>query len=53
MSHLALVFIQYTLSIYFCLNCVGSVRILLTDRNKLVMAVGGATALAAGVYTTR
>ncbi|XP_022949773.1 ATPase family AAA domain-containing protein 3 [Cucurbita moschata] len=31
----------------------GSVRILLTDRNKLVMAVGGATALAAGVYTTR
>ncbi|KAG7026788.1 ATPase family AAA domain-containing protein 3 [Cucurbita argyrosperma subsp. argyrosperma] len=29
------------------------VRILLTDRNKLVLTVGGATALAAGVYTTR
>nr|GMD00859.1 ATPase family AAA domain-containing protein 3C-like [Ipomoea batatas] len=28
-------------------------RILLTDRSKLIMAVGGATALAAGVYTTR
>ncbi|KAK6150887.1 hypothetical protein DH2020_015819 [Rehmannia glutinosa] len=31
----------------------GGVRILLTDRSKLVMTVGGATALAAGVYTTR
>ncbi|XP_023517315.1 ATPase family AAA domain-containing protein 3C-like [Cucurbita pepo subsp. pepo] len=31
----------------------GGVRILLTDRNKLVLTVGGATALAAGVYTTR
>lgn len=29
------------------------VRSLLTDRNKLVMTVGGATALAAGIYTTR
>ncbi|RAL52530.1 hypothetical protein DM860_017224 [Cuscuta australis] len=28
-------------------------RVLLTDRSKLIMAVGGATALAAGVYTTR
>ncbi|XP_031255190.1 ATPase family AAA domain-containing protein 3 isoform X2 [Pistacia vera] len=28
-------------------------RTLLTDRNKLVMTVGGATALAAGIYTTR
>lgn len=28
-------------------------RDLLTDRRKLVMAVGGVTALAAGVYTTR
>ncbi|KAK6796658.1 hypothetical protein RDI58_004359 [Solanum bulbocastanum] len=28
-------------------------RILLTDRSKLVMTVGGVTALAAGVYTTR
>ncbi|XP_051140805.1 uncharacterized protein LOC127258146 [Andrographis paniculata] len=28
-------------------------RILLTDRSKLMMTVGGATALAAGVYTTR
>ncbi|KAL6224627.1 PREDICTED: ATPase family AAA domain-containing protein 3-A [Fragaria vesca subsp. vesca] len=31
----------------------GGFRTLLTDRNKLVMTVGGATALAAGVYTTR
>ncbi|KAL6007190.1 hypothetical protein ACLOJK_032686 [Asimina triloba] len=31
----------------------GGFRILLTDRSKLIMAVGGATALAAGVYTTR
>ncbi|KAF8405237.1 hypothetical protein HHK36_010138 [Tetracentron sinense] len=31
----------------------GGVRILLTDRSKLIVAVGGATALAAGVYTTR
>ncbi|XP_076916333.1 uncharacterized protein LOC143576007 [Bidens hawaiensis] len=29
------------------------VRMLLTDRSKLVMTVGGVTALAAGVYTTR
>ncbi|RDX90586.1 ATPase family AAA domain-containing protein 3-A, partial [Mucuna pruriens] len=28
-------------------------RALLTDRDKLLMTVGGATALAAGVYTTR
>ncbi|RVW51834.1 ATPase family AAA domain-containing protein 3 [Vitis vinifera] len=28
-------------------------RVLLTDRNKLLMAIGGATAVAAGVYTTR
>ncbi|KAM3709550.1 hypothetical protein ACJW31_02G180400 [Castanea mollissima] len=31
----------------------GGFRVLLTDRNKLIMTVGGATALAAGVYTTR
>lgn len=31
----------------------GGLRELLTDRNKLVMTVGGATALAAGVYMTR
>ncbi|KAM0970425.1 hypothetical protein FF1_018508 [Malus domestica] len=31
----------------------GGIRTLLTDRNKLVMTVGGATAVAAGVYTTR
>ncbi|KAJ0962873.1 hypothetical protein J5N97_027995 [Dioscorea zingiberensis] len=28
-------------------------RMLLTDQSKLIMAVGGVTALAAGVYTTR
>lgn len=31
----------------------GGVRVLLTDRGKLVMTIGGVTALAAGVYTTR
>ncbi|XP_020251570.1 ATPase family AAA domain-containing protein 3-A-like [Asparagus officinalis] len=31
----------------------GGFRMLLTDRGKLIMAVGGVTALAAGVYTTR
>ncbi|KAK9093929.1 hypothetical protein Scep_025398 [Stephania cephalantha] len=31
----------------------GGLRAILTDQNKLVVAVGGATALAAGVYTTR
>ncbi|KAL1555739.1 ATPase family AAA domain-containing protein 3C-like [Salvia divinorum] len=31
----------------------GGFRVLLTDRSRLVMTVGGATALAAGVYTTR
>ncbi|OVA18738.1 AAA+ ATPase domain [Macleaya cordata] len=31
----------------------GGFRILFTDRTKLIMAIGGATALAAGVYTTR
>jgi ATPase family AAA domain-containing protein 3A/B len=31
----------------------GGFRMILTDRSKLVMAVGGVTALADGVYTTR
>ncbi|KAM3243150.1 hypothetical protein ACQJBY_055236 [Aegilops geniculata] len=31
----------------------GGLRTLLTDRSKLVMGIGGVTALAAGVYTTR
>ncbi|XP_052197851.1 uncharacterized protein LOC127804846 [Diospyros lotus] len=31
----------------------GGFRVLLNDRSKLLMTVGGATALAAGVYTTR
>ncbi|XP_078428538.1 uncharacterized protein LOC144700856 [Wolffia australiana] len=31
----------------------GGFRMLLTDRSTLLMAVGGGTALAAGVYTTR
>lgn len=32
---------------------VGGLRAILTDQNKMVVAVGGITALAAGVYTTR
>ncbi|KAF0934703.1 hypothetical protein E2562_026448 [Oryza meyeriana var. granulata] len=31
----------------------GGLRTILTDQDKLVVAVGGATALAAGIYTTR
>lgn len=31
----------------------GGLRAILTDRDKLVVAVGGVTALAAGIYTTR
>ncbi|XP_047177000.1 ATPase family AAA domain-containing protein 3-B-like [Vigna umbellata] len=31
----------------------GGIKAILTDQNKLVVAVGGVTALAAGVYTTR
>ncbi|KAK9075282.1 hypothetical protein SSX86_003605 [Deinandra increscens subsp. villosa] len=31
----------------------GGLRTILTDQNKLVVAVGGVTALAAGIYTTR
>uniref|UniRef100_A0ACD5YUB3 Uncharacterized protein n=1 Tax=Avena sativa TaxID=4498 RepID=A0ACD5YUB3_AVESA len=31
----------------------GGLRTVLTDRSKLVMGIGGVTALAAGVYTTR
>lgn len=31
----------------------GGLRAILTDQDKLVVAVGGVTALAAGVYTTR
>ncbi|URD95506.1 hypothetical protein MUK42_30522 [Musa troglodytarum] len=31
----------------------GGLRAILTDQNKLVIAVGGVTAVAAGIYTTR
>ncbi|KAL5699119.1 hypothetical protein ACHQM5_030063 [Ranunculus cassubicifolius] len=31
----------------------GGLKIILTDQNKLIVAVGGVTALAAGVYSTR
>ena len=31
----------------------GGLRTILTDRDKLVVTIGGVTALAAGVYTTR
>ena len=31
----------------------GGLRAILTDQNKLVVTVGGVTALAAGIYTTR
>lgn len=36
-----------------CLSFPGGFRAILTDQNKLVVFVGGVTALAAGVYTTR
>jgi len=35
------------------LSFAGGFKAILTDRNKLVVTVGGVTALAAGVYTTR
>ena len=35
------------------LSFVGGLHAILTDQNKLVVAVGGVTALAAGIYTTR
>lgn len=38
---------------YYHMKLAGGFRTLLTDRNKLIMTVGGATALAAGIYTTR
>ncbi|KAL5709533.1 hypothetical protein ACHQM5_020213 [Ranunculus cassubicifolius] len=31
----------------------GGLKVILTDQNKLIVAVGGVTALAAGVYSTR
>uniref|UniRef100_R7W784 ATPase family AAA domain-containing protein 3 n=1 Tax=Aegilops tauschii TaxID=37682 RepID=R7W784_AEGTA len=37
----------------FSCGSAGGLRTLLTDRSKLVMGIGGVTALAAGVYTTR
>lgn len=38
---------------FFVLSTAGGLRAILTDQNKLVVAVGGLTALAAGIYTTR
>lgn len=38
---------------FYIIKLAGGFRTLLTDRNRLIMTVGGATALAAGVYTTR
>lgn len=32
---------------------VGGLKAVLTDQNKLIVLVGGVTALAAGVYTSR
>lgn len=37
----------------FITSNAGGLRAILTDQNKLVVAVGGVTALAAGIYTTR
>ena len=34
-------------------SSVGGLRAILTDQNKLVVAVGGVIALAVGIYTTR
>lgn len=35
------------------LSFTGGLHAILTDQNKLVVTVGGVTALAAGIYTTR
>lgn len=37
----------------FLLFLLGGLRTILTDTDKLVVAVGGVTALALGIYTTR
>lgn len=44
---------KYDLSDVKIFIYVGGFRAILTDQNKLVVAVGGVTALAAGIYTTR
>ena len=41
------------LLLFFSYFFIGGLRAILTDQNKLVVAVGGVTALAAGIYTTR
>lgn len=38
---------------FYIMFYAGGLRAILTDQNKLVVAVGGVTALAAGIYTTR
>jgi ATPase family AAA domain-containing protein 3A/B len=38
---------------HFWSGLVGGFRALFSDRKKLMMSIGGVTALAAGVYTTR
>jgi ATPase family AAA domain-containing protein 3A/B len=46
--------LHWAWTITYCISlAVGGIYAILTDQNKLVVAVGGATALAAGVYTTR
>lgn len=44
---------QDILLILFAMKSLGGLRVLVNDQGKLIMAVGGVTALAAGVYTTR
>lgn len=38
---------------FVVLTFIGGLRAILTDQNKMIVAVGGVTALAAGIYTTR
>jgi hypothetical protein len=56
-AELHLKFCQFFLGFFFFIEKVwldaGGLRAILTDQNKLVVFVGGVTALAAGVYTTR
>jgi hypothetical protein len=40
-------------AIFFPFSPSGGLRTILTDQNKLAVAIGGLTALAAGIYTTR
>lgn len=52
-SYASIIWVHFDSLCLFVLSTAGGLRAILTDQNKLVVAVGGLTALAAGIYTTR